>query len=119
MYNYFMLIGIIMDDIELRDLGEGKRVVNLTLAVQRDFKNQEGEYSYDYIRVSLWDFLADIASDNLKKGKKIGVKGRIYPRKESHEKGYKIPVNDLTVERIIYFDDYHGCIELPESKSEE
>ncbi len=119
MYNYFMLIGIITDDIELRDVGEGKRVVNLTLAVQRDFKNMDGEYSYDYIRVSLWDFLADAAMDNLKKGKKIGVKGRIYPRKEPHEKGFKIPVNDLTVDRLIYFDDYTGEGELPTVESEE
>lgn len=105
MYNYFMLVGYVVSDVELREVKDGKKVVNLLLSVRRDFKNASGEFSYDVIRISLWEFMAEIAADTIKKGSKLGIKGRIYPRNETHEKGFQMMVNDLIAERLIFFDD--------------
>ena len=105
MYNYFMLVGVIAADIEVKEVKDGKKVANVILAVTREFKNSDGSYSTDYIRVSIWESLIDLCIDSLKKGKRIGVKGRINPRKETISTGAIIPINDLIVDRVVYFDD--------------
>lgn len=109
MYNYFMIIGRLCHDPEVRQLTDGRKVVNLTLAINRDFKNTDGTYSTDFIRVSLWEFLADIANDNLKKGRVIGVKGRISPRHETLQTGAVVPINDLIGERIVFYDSINSA----------
>lgn len=104
MYNYLMLVGTIAKDFELKELDEGKRVVQLELAITRSFKNQDGEYDCDFVRITLWDFLADIAKENLKKGNTVGVKGRVFPHMEQLASGAYVPLNELVGERIIFFD---------------
>lgn len=104
MYNYFFLVGIITSNVEITELSDGKKVVNIKLSVARDFKNQDGLYDYDNIRVSIWDFLADVAVENLKKGLKIGLKGRIAPKYETLENGHKVLVNNLYADKIIFFE---------------
>ena len=104
MYNYLMLVGIITKDIELRETAEGRKVATMDLAVNREFKNAEGGYDCDFIRVNLWGIMAQIASENFSKGMKIGVKGRIYPHVEQLASGAFVPINELIAERYIYFD---------------
>ncbi len=104
MYNYFMLIGRICTDIEIKEVGEGKKVVNLVLAVNRDFKNMDGTYVTDFFRISLWEFLADLANDCLKKGAMVGIKGRLCPKKETISNGTVINVSELIGERVVFFD---------------
>lgn len=104
MYNYLMLVGTVTKDIELKETAEGKIVTNLELAVTREFKNIDGGYDCDFIRINLWGFLAEIANANLSKGSRVGVKGRIYPHMEQLASGAYVPINELIAERLIYFD---------------
>jgi single-strand DNA-binding protein len=104
MYNYFMLIGRIVNDIEVKEYEGGKRVVKLCLMVTRPFKNFEGNYESDFINVSLWEYMADLAQERLKKDDKIGIKGRITPRKVTLQDGATISVMDLIGERVMFFD---------------
>lgn len=117
MYNYFMLIGRIVSEIEITELDDGKRVINLTLAVLRPFKSQDGTYQTDYFYVSLWEFLADLAYENLKKGNKIAVKGRLFPQQVKLESGATITANKLVGERLIFFDSNNNI--AYESKNED
>ncbi len=104
MYNYFMLVGVVTNDIELLEVGDGKKVVNLNLAVQRDFQNADGGYNTDYFRVACWEFVADVAKECLKKGTKVAIKGRMVTKKiELPEKTYY--TTDLYGERIIAFSN--------------
>ena len=104
MYNYLMLIGTVTKDIELRETTEGKIVTNLDLAVTREYKNVEGGYDCDFIRVQLWGFLAEMANESLSKGSRVGIKGRIYPHMEQLASGAFVPINELIAERLLYFD---------------
>lgn len=106
MYNYVMLIGYVDEDIKIRELSDGKKVCDIVLNIKRDFKNTDGQYTYDKIKVSVWDFLVDIAKDNVKKGKKIGIKGRLCPRTIQTIKEYYIPVYDIIGERFIFFESF-------------
>ncbi len=119
MYNYFMLIGRICTDIEIREVGEGKKVVNLVLAVNRDFKNMDGSYTTDFFRVSLWEFLADMAKECLRKGSMVGIKGRLSPKKETISSGATITTSELIGERVVFFDSsYNSNEEASDTKIE-
>ena len=104
MYNYFMLIGFVVNDLELRTVADGKKVVNIRLAVRREFQNSNGEYEADYVNISLWDFIAEHAYNYVKKGSRIAVKGRICPKKDMIG---DLPVytNDLYADRLIFLGD--------------
>ncbi|MCR5350096.1 MAG: single-stranded DNA-binding protein [Acholeplasmatales bacterium] len=103
MYNYFMLIGTIYKDFEIKEVKDGIRVVSIPLVVRREFQNSNGEYDADFFTVTVWESLAQIAVDNLKKGTKIGLKGRIRPKLITIESGAKIVSNQLVADRLIYF----------------
>ena len=117
MYNYFMLIGFVVNELELRDVGDGKKVVNIRLAVKREFQNTNGEYDIDYINVSAWDFLAEHAYKYVKKGSRIGLKGRIRPRKEEKNEAVQF-TNELYADRVLFLGD-NGPKDLEDVYSEE
>ena len=102
MYNYFMLIGNVCNNPELRELPDGRKVVTIGIAIKREFKNQDGTYETDILNVSFWEFLAELASQ-AKKGTKIGCKGRIYPKKNEASDGTKFTSNELFADRILFF----------------
>lgn len=104
MYNYFTIIGRIQNDPVTIDVGDGRKVVNLLICVQRPFKNMDGDYSFDTVKISLWDFLADFAHDSVKKGRQIGIKGRILPIEVEIGEGKKAIYHNLVGERIISYD---------------
>lgn len=68
-YNYVMLVGRLTDDVTVTVTKTGKKVANITLAINRPFKSpQTDSYDTDFIEVSIWDELCDVASSYLKKG---------------------------------------------------
>ena len=119
MYNYLMLVGTITKDIELKEVAEGKKVVQLDLAVSREFKNQDGNYDTDFLKVTLWDFMAELAKETLKKGSRVGIKGRIYPHVEQLASGAYITINELIGERLFFFDRANTSDDLLFKKNQE
>lgn len=77
MMNQMVLIGRIANTPQLKELDDGRKVTNLTLAVPRSFKNANGEYDTDFVDISLWKSIAENTVEYCKKGDLIGVKGRI------------------------------------------
>lgn len=74
--NVAVITGNLTRDPELRTTASGKNVVNFTLAVDREYKNAEGNYPVDYIDIVAWGTLALSCATNLSKGRKVGVIGR-------------------------------------------
>ena len=104
MYNYFMIFGRLLNDPEIKDVGDGKKVVNVLVGINRSFKNMDGEYTTDVLKISLWEFLADYASDTFKKGSNIGIKGRMVPVEVEIGDGKKAIYHNLIGERIVLSD---------------
>ena len=77
MLNQVVLVGRLTKDLEVKELEDGKKVTNMTLAISRSFKNAEGEYETDFIDCSLWNSIAENTSEYCNKGDIVGVKGRI------------------------------------------
>ena len=80
MLNQSILVGRIVKEPEIRETENGTKVTNITLAVQRSYKNVEGEYDTDFISCVLWKGIAESTAEYCKKGDLIGVRGRIQTR---------------------------------------
>ncbi len=75
--NNIVLVGRVVDDLECKELENGKLVSNLTVAVTRNYKNTDGIYETDFIRCELWNTIASNCFEYLTKGDVIGIKGRL------------------------------------------
>jgi single-strand DNA-binding protein len=71
--NVVMLIGNLATDVGVRDVGDGKRVANFLLAVDRRTK----EAAADFVGVSVWDRQAELCARFLEKGKQVAVEGHL------------------------------------------
>ncbi len=89
------MVGRLVKDPELIEVGTNKNVSNITLAIPRSFKNMNGEYETDFINCVLWDSIAKSTVEYCKKGNIVGVKGRIQSKiveKENESKKYYVEV---------------------------
>lgn len=105
MYNYFMLMGRLVKDPEIKEFPDGKKVMNVRLAVARGFQNSHGEVETDFFSIAFWDFLVDYAKDNLKKGQPVLVKGRLQTSEDKLSNGYNLSYPVLIGERIMFFNN--------------
>ncbi len=80
MLNQTIIVGRMVREPELRETENGKKVTNITLAVPRSFKNQEGEYETDFIHCTLWQGIAENTVQYVQKGDLLGIKGRLQTR---------------------------------------
>ena len=92
MLNQIVLVGRLVEDLEIKENENGKKVAYITLAVQRAFKNVDGVYETDFIECILWQGIAQSTSEYCKKGDLIGVKGRI----QSNNKKIEIVAEKVT-----------------------
>lgn len=75
--NQAIFVGRIVEEPSVKETENGKNVSNITIAVPRPFKNEEGVYETDFIDCTLWGMVAERTAEYCKKGDVIGVKGRI------------------------------------------
>ena len=103
MYNYFMFIGRLVKKPEIVNFDDGRRVVNVSIAMNRPFKNIKGEFETDFFTVPFWDFLVDFVVENVKVGEYIGIKGRIQTTPNKLENGYVLSTPSLVGEKLMFF----------------
>lgn len=80
MLNQVVLVGRLVQDLQINKSEKGKKVATITLAIPRSFKNMEGNYDTDFINCVLWDSVAENTKEYCKKGDIVGVKGRVQSR---------------------------------------
>jgi single-strand DNA-binding protein len=97
--NKVELTGRICSDIELKATGNGTSVCGFRLAVQRRFKNAEGNYDADFISCVAWRGTADHISKYWHKGEPIELVGSLQTR--TYEKdGQRVFVTEVVVEEV-------------------
>jgi len=99
--NQAVLVGRIVKDPELKNTDKGK-VTNITLAVPRSFKNQNGEYDTDFISCILWKGVAESTVEYCKKGDLVGVKGRIQTRNVELEDETRKQYVEIVAEKVTF-----------------
>lgn len=103
MINNVVLTGRLTSDIELKYTQSGTASASFALAVQRAFKNQQGERESDFIRCQIWRKSAESLANFAHKGSLIGVEGRI--QTGSYEKnGQRVYTTDVIVENFTLLD---------------
>ena len=102
--NRFIGIGRVTKDIDLRTTTSGISVASFTLAVNRNYKNDKGEYEADFINCVAYKNLADIISKYVSKGNKLAVEGRLQVRNYDNKEGKKVYVTEVIVDNIDFIE---------------
>lgn len=102
MLNQSILVGRIVREPEVRETENGSKVTNLTLAVQRSFKNSNGEYDCDFIPCVLWKGIAESTAEYCKKGDLLGVRGRLQARSYELSDETKRNVLEVIAEKVTF-----------------
>ena len=98
--NKVFLIGNLTKDPELRSTQSGVSVCNFTIAVNRRFKNANGQQETDYLNIIAWRQLAELCSKYLAKGRKVAVTGSIQTRTYEAKDGSKRTTWDIVADEV-------------------
>ena len=98
-FNQAIVMGNLTRDPELRAIPSGQNVCSFSLAVNRSWKNAQGEQqeAVDYIDCNVWGKPAEIINQYMKKGSGILVSGRLQQRSWEQE-GQKRSKVEVVVE---------------------
>ena len=102
--NNVNLIGRLTKAPELKQTASNTSVLTGTLAVNRTFKNQNGEREADFINIVAWRQTAEIIAQYCGKGSQIGVTGRIQTRNYENQQGQRVYVTEVVVEHVDLLD---------------
>ena len=103
--NKIILIGRLTKDPETKIIDEnGRAMTKFTLAVNRSFKNAEGEIEADFIPVVFWGRKAEIISKYMKKGRLISISGRVQTRNYDDATGIKRYVTEVVADDFQFVD---------------
>ena len=106
--NKVILIGNLTKDPELTTTTSGVEFCRFSIAVQRRFKNVEGEYEADFINCVAWRKTAEFVHQYFSKGKKIAVVGSIQSRSYDANDGTKRYVTEVVAEEVEFVERKGG-----------
>lgn len=98
MINNVVLIGRLTRDVELHRTPQDQAVGLFTLAVNRNFKNQDGGYDADFINCVIWRKLAENFASWIKKGNLVAITGHIQTRNYENQQGQRVYVTEVVAE---------------------
>lgn len=104
MLNHIVLMGRLTRDPELRRTQSGTAVASFALAVDRDFKGQDGEKETDFIDIVAWRNTAEFVSKYFTKGRMAVVEGRLQIRPWTDKDGNKRRSAEVVAGNV-YFGD--------------
>ena len=101
--NTVTLVGNITDDPELRFTPSGRPVANFTVAVNRRYKNNDGQWEDKldgFFRCNVWADQAENAAESLQKGTRVLVTGRLQQRQWEDNDGNKRSAFEIQVDEV-------------------
>lgn len=104
MLNRIILMGRLTRDPELRHTQSGTAVASFSLAVDRDFKGQDGERETDFIDIVAWRGTGEFVSKYFFKGRMAVVEGRLQVRDWTDKDGNKRRSFEVVADSV-YFGD--------------
>jgi single-strand DNA-binding protein len=101
--NRVTLIGNLGQDPELKQTPKGSSVCNISIATAESYKDKttdEWKETTDWHRVVLWEKLADVAGQYLKKGDKVYIEGKLKTR-DYEKDGKKVYITEVRATNLI------------------
>jgi single-strand DNA-binding protein len=108
MLNRIVIIGRLTRDPELRYTQSGIPVASFTLAVDRSFKNAQGERETDFINIVVWRQQAENCAQYLAKGKLAAVDGSLQLRSYTGNDGIKRTVAEVVADTVRFLSPKEG-----------
>ena len=102
MMNKTILIGRLTRDAELRYTSSNKAYASFSLAVQRDYKNTDGNYDSDFINIAMWGQIAETVNKYTHKGDLIAVSGRLQTRTYENNEAKKVYVTEVIADKVTF-----------------
>ena len=119
--NKSILLGRITKDIEVRKTTNDISTCQFTIAVNRNYKNKDGNYDADFINCIAFRNTADFIGNYFKKGNRVLLEGRIQTRSYKDKQEQTRYVTEVVVENITLLEskkqEEKEEIEVPQSKS--
>jgi single-strand DNA-binding protein len=104
MTNRAVLVGRLTKDPELRFTPNGIAVTTFTLAVNRPFKNANGEQEADFINIVVWKKAAENVANYTSKGSLVAIDGRIQTRSYENKDGQRVYVTEVVADSVQFLD---------------
>lgn len=98
MLNSTCLVGRLTKNVELKYTPSNQAVATFTLAVNRNFKSQNGKREADFINCVIWRQQAENLASWAKKGALIGITGRIQTRSYKNQQGQRVYVTEVVAD---------------------
>lgn len=100
MINQVVLVGRLTKEVNLKYTPSNQAVATFSLAVNRNFKSQNGERETDFINCVIWRQQAENLANWAKKGDLIGITGRIQTRSYENQQGQRVYVTEVVAEQF-------------------
>jgi single-strand DNA-binding protein len=106
--NKLILVGHVGRDPEVQTTTNGHKVAHFSLATSRRIPRDNGfEERTEWHRLTVWDRLAELAEEYVRKGDRLYVEGRI--QYDSYERdGVTIPTSDVVVRELVMLGSAAG-----------
>lgn len=108
MLNHITLAGRLTADPELRRTQSGIAVASFNLAVDQDYKAQNGERGVDFIPIVAWRGTAEFAEKYFEKGQMAIVSGRLTSRRYEDKNGNKRTAYEVVASNIYFAGSKHN-----------
>ena len=102
MLNKVILMGRITQNLEVKQTPSGVAVLQFSLAVERQFKNADGEKETDFINCVAWRQQAEFIGKYFGKGRMIALEGNLRTRTYDDKNGVKHYVTEVYVDNVSF-----------------
>lgn len=104
MINNVVLTGRLTKDPEVKRTQSGVAVANFTLAVERNFKDANGERQTDFINCVMWRKTAENFAKYTRKGSLVGIEGSIQTRNYENNQGQRVYVTEILADNFSFLE---------------
>ena len=101
--NQVGLVGRITKDPVLRQLSDNKQQTSFFIAINRNFRNNQGAVDADFVQCVAWGKLAERIVHYCGKGSLIGINGRLQSRTYMNRENKKVYMTEVVVEDVRFY----------------
>ncbi len=102
--NKAFLIGRLTRDPELRYSSSNAAIVNFSIAIDRQYTNNQGQRETDFINIVAFQKQAENIKKYVSKGSLVAVDGRIQTRNYEDKDGKRVYVTEVVADRVQFLD---------------
>ena len=104
MLNKWTGIGRLVRDPEARTTQSGTMVTTFTIAIDRNYTNQQGERETDFISIVTFKGLAETVAKFISKGRLVAVSGRLQIRKYQDKEDKTRYISEIVADEVQFLD---------------